>query len=346
MRRLSARGEAGPDLGTERLGEATERWLDRALLAADRQRAERWQPRFETTEAFLASLAARRQKLASLLRLPEVVSCSLRRTALAPHRGARLEEWRWEPRPGLALEALYVRPIHASGAAVVLCHSLSGGPEQMLGDAEPTPFRALSDGLLAAGTSLIIPRLVQGWERRLRLTRKARLIGLEWTGLEAWGLLCLYDALASLPELDPAAIGLYGFSRGGQTALLLAALDQRWAAVGVASWFTNRARRLVDRDDPRQPCFLESPEEEQFVPDWVTEFSDVGLAWLVAPRPLLVTSGLDDPVLAYEDVEESFVAASEPYRRLGGPEQARLALFVGGHEPLPSATVDFYVTWL
>lgn len=322
-------------------------WLDALIERAELQRPGRWRRDLADIESYLVSIEPGRARLRELLRLdpaPTVESPPTSRHQvgmLGPHPVCQLT---WEGWPGLRCEALLLLADTASRPAVVACHGLLDTAESFAGLIEPNDRSAVVAALLAAGCHVIVPRLVTGWHARLHLARKARLIGREWLGIEVLGLVRLLDRLADLP-VDPAAVGAWGFSRGGQVAMLLAALDSRIAAVSVASWFGDRTARLLDTRDARQTAYLDSPEEEQFVPGWLIEFSDAELAGLIVPEPLQVTSGLDDPVVPFEQVESAFAPVAGWFRALGLSELAELELFVGGHSP-SLATVAFLARWL
>jgi dienelactone hydrolase len=310
-----------------------EGWLDQAGRQAAARRRARRAFDFTSPEAFAASQAALRAELRAVLRLDQAPPPAARPPRLGP--AAAGSSWRTltiEPWVGARFEALTLLPQGAP--AVLLCGGLDDTPELAL---RPGGSLAeLARRLAAAGLGLIVPKLPAGWRARLRLARKARLLGFEWLGLEVLALSRLLDAAEGLAA--PATWGLAGFSRGGQAALLLAALDPRPAATAVAAWFGDRDARLLDGGDARLAAFIDSPEDEQFVPDWLPRFSDLELAALVAPRALWLGSGLDDPIVAFEQAETAFETVAATYERLGWPERAELDLFPGGHE-LPAAAV-------
>lgn len=322
-------------------------WLDALVQKADQQRVGRWRRDLADVESYLVSVEPGRTQLRELLRLdpaPAAATPPIRRRRvglLGPHA---IEQLTWEPWPGLPCEALLLLADAAVRPAVLAFHSLLDTAEAFAGLVAPNDRSAVVAALLAAGCHVIVPRLVTGWHARLHLTRKARLIGREWLGFEVLSLIRLLDRVDDLP-VDPSAVGAWGFSRGGQVAMLLAALDSRIAAVSVASWFGDRTARLLDTRDARQVAYLDSPEEEQFIPGWLLEFSDVELAGLMVPEPLQVTSGLDDPVVPFEQVESAFAPVAGWYRALGLGELAELELFSGGHTP-SLATVAFMARWL
>ncbi|MGA8939126.1 MAG: acetylxylan esterase [Acidobacteriaceae bacterium] len=92
-----------------------------------------------------------------------------------------------------------------------------------------------------------------------------------------WDAIRGIDYLSSLPEVDPHRIGALGCSGGGADTALLAALDPRVAAAGVACYNTSFSALLAS---------IGAQEGEQSIPDFIAsglDFPD----WieLVAPRP-------------------------------------------------------------
>lgn len=332
-----------------RLAHGVGQWLDHRVAEAERARAASFRPATDTVATYLQSVEPRRDCLRELLgldRCPPRRGRPATRTVFGRRGPVLFEDVTWEPWPGLTLDAVYARPDDTPRPLVLVAHQLSGSPEQCFGIGGDGPLAETCQRLLDAGLAVLAPRLLRGWQTRLSAARKARVIGLEWLGAECAAVLRLLDEAVAWPEVDPGALGAFGFSRGGQLAMLLGALDERLAATAVASWYCHRTARLLDDNDARLASYLSSPEDEQFIPGWVAEFSDASLGALLAPEPLLLTSGLDDPVLPYEHVE----AAAEPlrgiYQALGFGELFQVELFGGGHEPAPEATTAFFVRWL
>jgi len=325
--------------------DAARRFLDQQVTVAARARREANRLPTHDLDAFLHAaepLRAELSRLLALSRLPAPQTTPLTRRPAAPG----LEALRWEPWPGFASDGLAARLNAAPRPTVLLLHSLTGSPEAVLGPHAPGPLAALARALVNAGCQVVVPRWVSDWRERQRLARQARLLGLEWLGLELTVLRRLVDALTADGSVDADRLGVYGFSRGGQLALLLAATDPRPCATAVGSWFCHRVAKLLETGDPRLVSYLDSPEDEQFVPGWLAAFNDGDLATLAAPEPLLVTHGLDDPVTPYEHVEAAFGPVAELYEALGFGELARLHLQPGGHAPAVAATLAFFRQWL
>lgn len=129
------------------------------------------------------------------------------------------------------------------------------------------------------------------------------------------------DLLAGRPECDPRRLGFIGFSFGALTGTMLAGSDTRvHSAVllsGGAGWAT-----VLSRAQPGFPAG-EAPYDggdldaldPYAVQDWVGR---------IAPRPVLIASGLHDEV---------FPRASEVAFRRAAGEGSVLFWWDGGHDP-------------
>ena len=156
-------------------------------------------------------------------------------------------------------------------------------------------------------------------------------------GAWAWGFSRVVDALEKLDIADMNAIAFTGLSRGGKTALLAGALDERAAIVnpeapcaGGSCWRITMKAITEDGDEAR------SEELEDILknfPDWFAPemqsyvgrvkeipFDEHELKALVAPRILFDSEAKSDiwagPLNAYQ----SNIAAKEVYKFLGAEE--------------------------
>lgn len=154
----------------------------------------------------------------------------------------------------------------------------------------------------------------------------------------AWGFQRCVDALIQMPFVDTENIAVTGHSRGGKTALLAGATDERIAFVapngsgggGSASWRYN----MSGYDGPE----YEDPHSEtlagmlDIVPHWfgpkiseyrgkeeLLPFDQHHLEALVAPRYLLHTEGYGDIWSNPKGSYQTLLAAKEVYRLLGAP---------------------------
>lgn len=142
----------------------------------------------------------------------------------------------------------------------------------------------------------------------------------------AWGLSRAADYLVTVPEIDPRRICVTGHSRRGKTALLAAALDERFAlavphqsGTGGMALSRQTTQETVERINRVFPHWFNDvfPEFNDAVDR--LPFDQHALVALVAPRPLLDTEGAQDPWANPPRARDSLMAADPVYRLLGAP---------------------------
>ena len=138
-----------------------------------------------------------------------------------------------------------------------------------------------------------------------------------------WDLGRALDVLAAHPLVDSTRIAAAGLSYGGTCTLFLAALDDRVAAAVVSGFFSSwQAAHTV----PWNMC------GSQVLPGMLGSLEHVDLAALCAPRPLLVETGIDDPIFPVAAATASMAALRPRYERLGAPASALVHdVFAGEH---------------
>lgn len=125
-------------------------------------------------------------------------------------------------------------------------------------------------------------------------------------GLQTWNAIRAVDFLTSLPDVDPARIGVTGASGGGTQTFLLAALDSRIAAAVPA---------VMVSTGMQGGCTCENATGLRI------GTGNVELAALFAPKPLgLITANdwtVEMPVKGYPQL-------AELWARLGSPDNIQL----------------------
>ena len=112
-------------------------------------------------------------------------------------------------------------------------------------------------------------------------------LGQSLAGMYTLELMRLIDYIQSRNDCDPERIGCVGLSGGGHQTLWLAAMDDRVRAAVVSGYFYGHLEALLDRNDN---CAC------NYVPGlWqAVDMGDMGA--LIAPRPMLIETGDEDPL--------------------------------------------------
>ena len=126
---------------------------------------------------------------------------------------------------------------------------------------------------------------------------------------------------AAAPRCDSNRIVATGNSGGGTATLFLAAMDTRIAAAIPSCYFCTWAASI--QAVPHCAC--------NFVPGLSNMIEMYDLAGLVAPRPMLIVAGREDPIFPIEGVEEAYSWLREIYTAAGCPDRLELFVGDGGH---------------
>ncbi len=164
------------------------------------------------------------------------------------------------------------------------------------------------------------------------VTPRAQLWGFSVLGLQLWNSIRALDFLESLPDVDPARLGATGASGGGTQTFFLAAVDDR---VGVSV-----PVNMIS-------AFFQGGDNCENAPGLRLDHSNVDIAALVAPRPMLMVSATGDWTRDTPRVE--FRAVREIYRLLGVEERVQVAQFHALHNynrESREAMYAFFARWL
>jgi len=156
-------------------------------------------------------------------------------------------------------------------------------------------------------------------------TMTALLLGRTMIGERVWDVSRAIDALAVFPEVDLERIACMGNSGGGTTTFYAACLDPR-IRVAMPSCVVCAYKDSIGRIDH---C------HDNYLPGALQYFEMGDLAGLIAPRPLIVVAGSEDPIFPLRGVKESFDTIERIYAAAGAPKQCRLVVGNGGHRFYP-----------
>lgn len=172
----------------------------------------------------------------------------------------------------------------------------------------------------------------------------------------AWGYHKAVDVLSALSDIDSSRIAAVGHSRGGKTALLAGATDERIAltapndsgcgGAGSYKWQGPESETLTDTK--RAIPYWFGPKLWQYVGNQEQmPFDQHYLKALVAPRPLLSTEALGDLWANPTGTYQTYDAAREVYRFLDAEENIGIWYRDGGHLHGPADWAAFidYLEW-
>jgi predicted esterase len=151
-----------------------------------------------------------------------------------------------------------------------------------------------------------------------------------------WDLMRLIDYLQTRPDVDPTRIGMMGISKGGIETWLTAAIDPRVAVAvpcisvqsfswGLANdgWHGRIGTVQAGFDAVALAHGVDKPDAafvrkfyDRLIPGIYTRFDCPQLLPLIAPRPMLIISGENDPInpitgmhLAEQSARSAYTAA-------------------------------------
>ncbi len=139
-----------------------------------------------------------------------------------------------------------------------------------------------------------------------------------------WDLGRALDVLEAHELVDAGRLGVVGLSYGATMTLFLAAWDQRVRAAVVSGYFSSWAE---SHKMPWNMC------GSQVLPGMLGQLEHVDLGALVAPRPLLIESGLQDDLFPATVAAEELSKLRAVYRTLGAPDDHLVHdVFDAGHQ--------------
>jgi len=280
-----------------------DRWLVQERIRVDESRQETWKARTATVEAWEKAATSLRAELAQMIGAVDprqsgaiqIVNNAGTEPLAVVDGGYTGADVAWPVFDGVHGEGLLLRPAGPARAAVIVLPDADQTPEQSAGVQQGVPRELqFARRFAERGFLVLVPVLVdrrEKWSGSEKLKRYTNAPHREWihrqsfeagrtlTGFEVQKVLAAVDALkgASGGLLGPGAkIGVVGYGEGGLIAMHAAAIDPRIDAVFVHGYFgAATANAPIYRN----------------VFGGRREFTDTGLAALIAPRPLSICIG-------------------------------------------------------
>jgi predicted esterase len=185
-----------------------------------------------------------------------------------------------------------------------------------------------------------------------------------------WDVMRLIDYLQSRPDVDPNRIGLMGISKGGIETWLTAAIDQRVAVaipcisaqsfawglendlwhhrIGTVQKSFDLVAKAEGIDHP--DAVLVKKYYDRLLPGITQQFDGPQMLPLIAPRPLLIISGENDPINPIQGVHLCEITTKQAYANANVSEKFELmiepktahAVTKAAH----AAAVEWFKKWL
>ncbi|WP_261302009.1 dienelactone hydrolase family protein [Paenibacillus andongensis] len=230
-------------------------------------------------------------------------------------------------------------------AAVLALHGHGYGSRQIVGlhpdgtehTGKPDIHGNYALELVRRGFIVVVPEIIGFGDRRLAADQKdgrvgnsscqtlashLHLYGISLAGLRVQEARRTIDYVLSREEVDPARVGCFGFSGGGLIAAYTAAIDERVKATVLCAFVNTfkgsimHVHHCIDNYLPGVLDYSELPE----------------LLGLLAPRPLFVESGQQDPIFPVETAEVAIQYLRQVYAEADAGEKLGVHLFEGVHE--------------
>lgn len=321
--------------------------LDRLLRTSSREYGYDGQ----TGSAFTSWQDTVRRELSTVLGIPvirDAGSCDLDPECLETdvRDGYEIERWRVRTEPGVHVPFYLLVPEDGEPPypVVLTIHGhCEDGKELTVGNvaadrAEITEeHRDFARQAVRQGYAAIAPDMrafgelagpnveAEGYRSCTRLQKTAQLFGRTLAGERTWDVLRLLDVVENEPTLDADRIAITGHSGGAAVSLFAAALDERLAPVTLNAYFCTFEDSIVAIDH----C------ECNYVPGILRVGKMWDIAGAIAPRPVAVVTGEEDPIFPVEGTRSAFSRLQEIYRNAGAGDACELSVESGAHRYYP-----------
>ncbi len=223
---------------------------------------------------------------------------------------------------------------------VVVCqHGRNGVPRDTL-DANNPAYNNFAGSLAELGFITFAPHNLYRGEHRYRwLSRKANTLKATLFSF----IIAQHDQvlrwLATLPNVDADRIAFYGLSYGGETAVRVPSILEKYCLSICSGDFNQWTRKVAATDQPFS--FMRTIEWE--MPYWNLghTFDYAEMTYLMVPRPFMVERGHLDRVGLDSWVAHEYAKTRWLYAQLGLADRTEIEFFQGGHSINGESTFEF-----
>jgi hypothetical protein len=222
---------------------------------------------------------------------------------------------------------------------VVVQHGRNGLPRETI-DRFTSAYNNFGGALADRGFIVFAPHnLYRGEDRYRWLSRKANTIRATLFSFILGQHERILEWLASLPFVDADRIAFYGLSYGGETAVRIPAVVQKYALSICSGDFNQWTRKVAATDQPWS--FMRTIEWEMPYWNWGQNFDYAEMTYLIFPRPFMVERGHLDLVGRDQWVSHEYGKVRFLYAQLGMSDRTEIEFFQGGHSIHGEGTFAF-----
>jgi dienelactone hydrolase len=145
--------------------------------------------------------------------------------------------------------------------------------------------------------------------------------------------------LGSLPFVDGKRIAFYGLSYGGETAVRVPTILERYSLSICSADFNSWTRKVAATDE--RFSFMYTIEWEMPYFNMGSTFDYAEMAYLMLPRPFMVERGHHDRVARDHWVAHEYAKVRWLYTQLGLADKTAIEYFNGGHTINGEGTFEF-----
>jgi hypothetical protein len=213
---------------------------------------------------------------------------------------------------------------------VVVCqHGRAGIPSDVI-EGDHRAYHDYAAKLAERGFIVFAPHNPYRGEDRYRfLSRKGNAVKLSLFSFILAQHEQILNYLESLPNVDPRRIAFYGLSYGGETAVRVPPLLERYSLSICSADFNDWARKVASTD--ARYSFMFTIEWEMPYFDLGSKFNYAEMAYLMVPRPFMVERGHTDGVAPDEWVGYEYAKVRRMYDQLGLGDRTDIEFFNGPH---------------
>lgn len=213
---------------------------------------------------------------------------------------------------------------------VVVCqHGRNGVPRDTL-DANNPAYNNFAGALAERGFITFAPHnLYRGEDRYRWLSRKANTVKATLFSFIISQHEQILRWLETLPNVDGEHIAFYGLSYGGETAVRVPSILEKYCLSICSGDFNQWTRKVAATDQPFS--FMRTIEWE--MPYWNLgqTFDYAEMTYLMVPRPFMVERGHLDRVGLDSWVSHEYAKTRWLYAQLGLADRTQIEFFQGGH---------------